>query len=232
MKRKTTMSPKLLTLFAAAIALSDCKTQPRDPLTPAAEQQARSDLMESIDNYVRTAPKKSDYRAVLNPRMEALQGDPADPVPSHVGLLKAAPPPPQSGLDAFSPIVVKVVQARLREALRRDPTPDEVVNEIRNVENNQANDIGDQLESRHAEIAAMYSEIASLNQHGKTNEARQRLADLRKLRADAIASWYQAHGVAMGKSDTGPEAISAEQAVTANRDLLVGYLNSGVTDSR
>ena len=226
------MLPRCLTLFAAVIALSNCKGQPHDPLTPAAEQQARADLMESIDNYVRTAPKKGEYRGVLNPRMEALQGDPADPVPSHVGLLKAAPTLPQSGLDAFSPIVVKAAQARLRETLRRDPTTDEVVNEIQNVENKQASDIGDQLESRHGEIAAMYSEIASLNQQGKTNDVRKRLGDLRTLRQDVIASWQQEHGIAPAKSDTGSEAISSEQAVTANRDLLVGYLNTGVTDSR
>jgi len=141
-------------------------------------------------------------------------------------------PSPQSGLDAFSPIVVKAVQARLRESLRREPTADEVVTEIRTVEGRQATEIGDQLDSRRGEIAAIYADIASLNQQGKTGEARKRLNDLRALREAAVDSWYQTHGIAAGKSDTPQEAVSPEQAVAATRDLLVGYLNNGVTDSR
>jgi len=226
------MLPKYATVFAAAIALSNCHSQSHDPLNPAAAQRARADLQESINNYLRAAPKKSDFRAVLNLKMEALQGDPNDPVPSHIGLLRAMPPSPQSGLDAFSPIIVKAVQARLRDSLRREPTADEVVNEIRTVEGKQVTEIGDQLESRRAEIAAMYAEIASLNQRGKTGEARKRLGDLQILREGAIASWYQTQGIAPGKSDTPQEAVSSERVVAANRELLVSYLNNGVTESR
>jgi len=226
------MVPKYIAVFAAAIALSGCHGQSQDPLNPAASQQARADLKESLDNYVRTAPKKSDFLPVLNPRMEALQGNPADPVPSNIGLLKTISPSPQSGLDAFSPVVVKGVQARLRDSLRREPTADEVVTEIRTVEGRQATEIGDQLDSRRAEITTIYADIASLNQQGKTGEARKRLNDLRALREAAVDSWYQTHGIAAGKSDTPQEAVSPEQAVAATRDLLVGYLNNGVTDSR
>jgi len=226
------MLPKYATVFAAAIALSGCHGQSQDPLNPAASQQARADLKESLDNYLRTAPKKSDFRTVLNPRMEALQGNPSDPVPSNIGLLKGMSPSPQSGLDAFSPIVVRAVQSGLRESLRREPTADEVVTEIRTVEGRQATEIGDQLDSRRGEIAAIYADIASLNQQGKTGEARKRLNDLRALREAAVDSWYQTHGIAAGKSDTPQEAVSPEQAVAATRDLLVGYLNNGVTDSR
>jgi hypothetical protein len=226
------MSLTYATVFAVAIALAGCKHQAHGPLNPAAEQKARADLKESIENYLKTAPKKRDLRAVLNPNMEVLQGDPDDPVPSHVGLLKAVPPSPQSGLDAFSPIIVRAVQRRLRHSLQREPTADEVVNEITTVESKQATDIGNQLESRRAEIAAMYAEIASFNQQGKTDEARKRLADLRALREGTIASWYQQQGIAAGKSDTSVEALSPEQTVTADRDLLLSYLNNGVTDSR
>ncbi len=225
------MVPKYIAVFAAAIALSGCHGQSQDPLNPAASQQARADLKESLDNYVRTAPKKSDFLPVLNPRMEALQGNPADPVPSNIGLLKTISPSPQSGLDAYSPVVVKGVQARLRDSLRREPTADEVVTEIRTVEGRQATEIGDQLDSRRAEITTIYADIASLNQQGKTGEARKRLNDLRALREATIDSWYQTHGIATGKSDTPQEAVSPEQAVAASRDLLVGYLNNGVTES-
>jgi hypothetical protein len=155
-----------------------------------------------------------------------------NPVPSNIALLKTTPPSPQSGLDAFSPIIVKMVQARLRDSLQREPTADEVVNEIRMVENKQVTEIGDQLESRHGEIAAIYAEIASLNHQRKTGDAQKRLGDLRVLREGTIDSWYQAQGISSGKSDTRQETMSPEQAVTANRDLLVGYLNNGVTESR
>lgn len=79
---------------------------------------------------------------------------------------------------------------------------------------------------------ALHAEIASLNQQGKTGDARKKLNDLRMLRQDAIASWYQAHGIAAGKSDTAQQALSPEQAAEANRQLLFGYLNNGVTESR
>lgn len=231
------MGPKSKILVVAGLALAGCHGQVHQPsnpqsLDPNAARKAEADLLESIENYSTTAPKKRVFRSVLNPNMEALQGDPDEPVPSNIGLLKAVPPPPRSGLEAFSPIVVKAVQARLRDSLHREPTVDEIANDIAAMENRQIIDISDELESRRAEIAGIYTDIAALNRQQKTDEARQKLAALRMLRRSAIASWYQAHGMADGKSDTPQDALSPEQAVTANRGLLLGYLNNAVTESR
>ena len=219
-------------LVALSMALAGCKKQGRAPLNPAAERKARADLQESIDNHVKTAPKKRDFLALLNPKMEVLQGDPGEPVPSNAGLLKPVPAPALTGLDAYSPIIVKAVQARLRDSLQREPTADEVIHEITTVESQQITDISNQLQSRHDEIAGIYAEIASLNQQGKTDDARKRLDDLRMLRESTIASWYQQHAIALGKTDGSGEALTPAQTVAANRDLLLTYLNNGVTDSR
>src|SRR5215470_4866799 len=137
-------------LWVVALIAGGCKTQPPPPaqatLTPAAEQRVRADLQESINHYLQTAPKKGDLRAVLNPKMEVLQGNPGDPVPPNVGVLTPATGPQPSGLDAYSPIIVKAVQARLRDALGRDPTTDEVIGEVNTTESQQGNDVTAQLQ--------------------------------------------------------------------------------------
>lgn len=229
------MARKTFCLWAIAMVAGGCKTQPppsaQATLSPAAEQKARADLQESISNYVRTAPKKGDFRAVLDPRMEVVQGDPGDPVPSNLGLLEPATGSQPSGLDAYSPIIVKAVQARLRESLGRDPTTNEVVDEITTAESKQGSDIVAELQNRQSEITSRYAEIATLNQQGNENEVRKRLNHLRLLREGISAAWYQQQGVPVGKTDTSAEARSPAQIVTDDRNLLRGYLNGAVFDS-
>ena len=55
---------------------------------------------------------------------------------------------------------------------------------------------------------------------------------LRTLRQGVIAAWYRQNGISEGKGDPIGAALSAEQVAAAHRELLLGYLNSGVTDSR
>src|SRR5262249_8329265 len=154
-----------------------------------------ADLQASIDDYVRTAPKIGDYRNRLNPRMHALQGNADDPVPTNMGLLVAVPPPAGTGLDAFDPVVVKAVPARLRDALHREPTDDEVTAEIQTTEAKPRDEIVAELEGRASEIAAIYADAASLAESGKTDQAAARLADARKLREGVLSAWQLQNGI-------------------------------------
>ncbi len=229
-------------LFIAVLALAGCKRHPpliggdggapTSPLDPAAEAKARADLLAAVDTWRRTAPKKRDFLAVLNPRMELLQGDPEEPVPSNAGLLTVVQEAPATGLAAYSPIIVRAVQARLRASLRREPTDDEVIEQITTVESQQNADISEVLLGHHEEIAALHREIAALNQQGKTDEVRQRQRALRSIRAGVLATWEQQHGVAAGKVDVGAEAVTPEQAAAANRALLFTWLNDAGTNAK
>jgi hypothetical protein len=213
-------------LVAALASCSSSAPGPTPPLT--GREKAKADLQASIDDYVRRAPKLKDLRGRLDPNIEALQGDPADPAPTNLALLTPVPDSTLTGLDALSPIVVKAVQARLVESLHREPTANEVVKEIAAVENKQATDVSDALEDRHAEIAALYAEIASLNRQGNAAEARKRRDDLQAIRAEAIAAWYAQHGIAPGKADPSGQALTPDQTAAADRELLLRYTDGDV----
>jgi len=235
------MKSLLVVALGAKLGFSSCSHESPPPppppppaqleLTPAADQQARTDLQTSIDTYVATAPKIRDYRATLNPNMYALQGDGNDPVPTNMGLAKAVPPPTATGVDAFSPVIVKAVRARLRDALLREATDDEVVAEITTTESQQRADVVAALEGRRDDIAAIYAAAVALNQAGRTDEGAAKLREARALRESVIADWHRRHGVAPGKTDSADEAVTPEQAAEADRQLLGQYLNNGVVDS-
>lgn len=210
----------------AALAVAACRKPPPPPgpLSPAAAQKAQADLLQSIDAYVKTKPTIAQLASVLDPGMDALQGDPSDPAPANLGVLRAAPDPQLSGLDAYSPVVVKSAQAALRESLRREPTADEVVARIANVEDRQVNEISAALQAQGATIAAIYDDMATLKQQGKAAEALMRQADLRTLRQAAIDGWYKQNGLA---SEAAGAALAPADSATTNRELLFTYLNAG-----
>lgn len=221
-----------LSVLAACSSRSSQKPPPLSPLKPDVNDRVNADFQRSIDHYVATAPKKKDYlQAGLNPKMSELQGDRNDPVPTSLGLLKSAPAPTATGLDALSPIAVSATKAKLRDKLQREPTTNDVLNAIA-AEDQARLALGDMLEMHRAEIAAIYADVASLRKQGKTNQVVQRLKDLRQQRAAVLDQWHQQQGIVARKRDPAGGGLTPKQIVGENRTLLINYLNENVTQSR